>query len=112
MSLERGRYYAILGALITRERKRRKWTQTALAKRVDVSQPFLSRIELGKLSVDTYLMGQIADKLFGVTHGALEDRIHRIAGRYQAADKAVSPTRIASRDAERSLIDYIVETSA
>jgi transcriptional regulator with XRE-family HTH domain len=108
MSLERGRYYAILGALVVRERKRKKLTQAALAEKIDVSQSFVARIEAGKLSVDTYLFGQTAKNLFECNHAELDRRIHEINGQYFAAEAAVSPKRIPSRDAERALIDYVV----
>lgn len=112
MSLERGRYYAILGALVVHERKRQKLTQFKLAERLDISQPFLSRIEDGKSNVNTYLFGQIAKKLFERSHATLERRVHEIAGCYLAAECAVNPKLIPSRDAERSLIDYVVAVAA
>jgi transcriptional regulator with XRE-family HTH domain len=112
VSLERGRYYAILGALVTRERKRKKLTQADLAKRLDTSQSTVARIESGKLSVEVTLFQSIAQVLFGRSHATLEGRIRQIADHYQRAQDAVDPQRIASRDGERSLIDYVVEVAA
>jgi transcriptional regulator with XRE-family HTH domain len=113
VSLERGRYYAILGALVTRERKRKKLTQADLAKRLDVSQPAVARIEAGKLSVEVTLFRLIARVLFDVTHATLDARIndcHTLVARAMGA--VGRNTRIASRDGERSLIDYVVEVAA
>lgn len=111
MSLERGRYFAILGALILRERKKRQWAQADLASRLDISQSTVARIEKGSLSVDTYLFGQIAEHLFERSRATLDGRIHKMHELYQRAQDAVGPSRIPSRDAERKLIDYVVETN-
>ena len=112
MSLERGRYYAILGALVLRERKRKKLTQAELGERLDIHQSTVARIEAGKLSVEVTLFKLIAQVLFERSHASLEGHIHWIYDRYKSAEEAVNPQRIASRDAERSLIDYVVEVAA
>ncbi|HEV3059653.1 MAG TPA: helix-turn-helix transcriptional regulator [Vicinamibacterales bacterium] len=112
MSLERGRYYAILGALVTRERKRKKLTQVELGKRLDIHQSTVARIEAGKLKVEVTLFRLIAQVLFDRSTLSLDGRIHYFADLYRLAEEAVNPQRIASRDGERSLIDYVVEVAA
>jgi len=112
MSLERGRYYAILGALVVRARRHKKLTQEKLAKRLDISQSTVARIEAGKLSVDVTLFKLIARVLFDRTTPTLDGHIHYVADLYRNAQEAVHPKRIPSRDAERSLIDYVVEVAA
>lgn len=103
-----------MGALVQRERKRRRLTQTELGELVDVSQSTVWRIEAGTSCSDTFLVQQLARKLFDVTFLTLNNRIERIAELYRRAEEALAPppTRIASRDAERSLIDYVVEVAA
>ncbi len=114
MSLERGRYYALLGALMLRERRKRALTQTQIGKLVGISQPTVARIEAGKLPVSVLQFQKIASELFGVSHATLERRVQATNEVYQKAERAVRPEqrRIASRDAERKLIDYVVEVSA
>ena len=112
MSLERGRYYAILGALVARERKRKKLTQTDLGERLGIHQSTVARIEAGKLSVEVTLFKLIAQVLFERSNSSLDGRVNWIADLYRSAEEAVNPQRIASRDAERALIDYVVEVAA
>ena len=112
VSLERGRYYAILGALVTRERKRKKLTQAELGERLGIHQSTVARIEAGKLSVEVTLFRRIAEALFNRSHASLDGRIHWIADCYKRAEEAVNAQRIASRDAERALVDYVVEVAA
>ena len=117
MSLESGRYYAILGALVTRERKRKKLTQTELGKRLGIHQSTVARIEAGKLSVEVTLARLLARTLFNVSFPALDALInacHVIVNRAEHAirDSGSGEQRIASRDAERALVDYIVGTAA
>lgn len=46
----RGLYYAALGAIVLRARKRKKLTQAALAKQLGVSQPTVARLEAWELA--------------------------------------------------------------
>ena len=109
MSLERGRYYAILGSLVVRERKRKRLAQTALAKSVGISQSTLSRIEAGKHNVEVTLFTLLTKTLFRSRSSDITILINHLATKMSAAERVIRPVRIASRDAERALIDYIVE---
>lgn len=111
MSLERGRYYAILGALVVRERKRKKLTQTALGKLVGASQSSVARLEAAKFSVPVTFFARLADALFGVTHATLDKRISNFSETVARVERSVVPARIPSRDTDRKLIDYIVAVS-
>ena len=112
MGLERGRYYAILGALVVRERKRRKLTQTALGKLVGASQSSVARLEAAKFSVPVTFFARLADALFGVTHATLDRRIGVFAEVIARAERAIMPVKMQTRDADRKLIDYVVAVSA
>lgn len=65
-----------LGEFIRVERNKRNWSLRELARRLGITPPFLSDIELGKRYPSPETLERIADE-FGVSVSALEKLDHR-----------------------------------
>lgn len=53
-------YAMVLGAVIGRLRKQRKWTQGDMVREAGVTQSTLSRLETGKVAMDAFLFRNMA----------------------------------------------------
>jgi transcriptional regulator with XRE-family HTH domain len=79
----------VLGTVIAQLRQQRSWTQGQLAAAVGVSQPFISRIEAGRIQPDVFLYGKLAEAL-GMTVEVLNRQVNDAMSAAKRAAEAVS----------------------
>lgn len=77
--------FAIIGQRLKRARLNKKITQDYLAKQLDVSVAFLSRIESGTSHVNLKRLSQICD-ILGVTEGEILNGTASSSQRYLVSD--------------------------
>lgn len=69
-------YEAILGQVLRQHRERASWGQAEMAKRAEVTQPYWSKVELGRANPSHSVIRHAA-QAFGITHSQLIEEVER-----------------------------------
>jgi len=105
--MTRSLYYAALGAIVARERRRKKLTQEALAKQLGVTQPTVARLEDGKWSVPAERLTQLAQALDIKTAGQFCARVDAVVALIQRVADVIRPGSL-ERVAPQGLAAFVV----
>jgi transcriptional regulator with XRE-family HTH domain len=104
---ERVLYYAALGAIVARERRRKKLTQDGLAKQLGISQATVARLEAGAWAVPAALLSLLTRALDLGTVGRFYALVDTAVEFIQRAADVIRPGSL-ERVAPQGLAAFVV----